>query len=87
MTTGTTAKQVEPRARTGLGHDGERDVLASRLADVTVELPTRRHWWQWDLAGEFIRLIDRMKPNLRKTRLAPRDHVGMFSPDAGHDTT
>lgn len=111
MNSVTTVKHSEDLARAGLGNDGERDVLACRLAYLghTIDnrkyetcdtswpsnhharpalVRTRRRWWQWDLAGKFIRLLDRVysDPPWRNKRPPLRNHVGMSSPDADHDT-
>jgi hypothetical protein len=111
MNSGTTVKHSEDLARAGLGDDGERDVLARRLADVGHTLDNRkyetrdtswhsshharpalvrtgRRWWQSDLAGKFIRQLDRVSSGLpwRSKRPPLRNHVGMSSPDADHDT-
>jgi hypothetical protein len=49
---------------------------------------TGRRWWQLDLAGKFIRQLDRVSsdPPRRNKRPPLRNHVGMSSPDADHDT-
>jgi stearoyl-CoA desaturase (Delta-9 desaturase) len=57
-----------------LGH-----TIGNREFDLHVLAQTRRHWWQLDLAGEFIRLLDhaRLVRNVRYVNSSERREVGL----------